>query len=193
MRMPQDSAIRASRGALRLLLVPAGAHLQGDRQVDRLHGCFEDARRMSFVAHQRRAGVAVDHLFHRTAEIDVDHPRAAIGVELCRLGHDARLAAGELHRHRLLFGAALRHSQRLPSLADHRLAGDHLRNDEAGAEPLDESAERQIGDPGHRREDDRIVQAYRGDRDAHRIRNYALCLRIRQMLASFILRRNINP
>ena len=61
-------------------LVPSRAHLQGDRQVDRLYRCFEDSRGMSLVAHQRGAGMPVDHLFHRATEIYVDDPRAAISV-----------------------------------------------------------------------------------------------------------------
>ena len=147
---------------------------------------------MGLVAHQRGAGMPIDHLFDRTTEIYVDDPRPAVGIELGGLGHDPRLTTGQLHGHRLLIGAAFRHRHRLTSLADHRLTGDHLGNDETGTEPLDEPAERQIADPRHRSEDDRIVQTYRDDGDAHRLRNYALCLSNRQMLALFILRCNIN-
>ena len=64
---------------------------------------------MSLVAHQRGAGLPVDHLFHRATEIYVDNSRAAIGVELCSLGHYARLAAGQLNGHRLLVDAAFGH------------------------------------------------------------------------------------
>jgi hypothetical protein len=60
---------------------------------------------MCFVAHQRRPGMPVDHLFHRATEIYVDYARPAVGVELSRLSHDARLAAGQLHGHGLLVGA----------------------------------------------------------------------------------------
>ena len=164
-----------------MALVPAGAHLQGDRQVDRLDGGFENARGMQLVAHQRRAGMAAHDLFDRTAEIDVDQPRAAIGVELCRLGHDPRLAAGELHRHRLLVGAALRHCQRLPGLADRRLAGDHLGDDERGALPFDDPPERQIGDARHRRQDDRICQRDRTERNAHGLLRIQICLNFHQL------------
>jgi len=45
-------------------------------------------------------------------------------------------ATSQLHGHRLLVGAAFGHSHRLASLADHRFTGDHLGNDEAGAEPF---------------------------------------------------------
>src|SRR5262249_28737922 len=125
-----------------IVLVPAGAHLQGNRQVDRPDRRFENPRRMSLIAHQRRAGMAVDDLFYRTAEIDGYDPRTGISVELRRLGHDLGVAACELHRHRLLFGTIARHRQRLPGLADHRLAGDHFRHDETRPQLLDETPER---------------------------------------------------
>ena len=54
--------------------------------------------------------MAVHHLLHRAAEIDVDEGGAAIGVEARRLGHHRGLAAGELHRHRLLLGRVLGHA-----------------------------------------------------------------------------------
>ena len=38
---------------------------------------------------------------HRTAHIDIDDRRAAIGIEFRRLGHFVRVATGKLHRHRL--------------------------------------------------------------------------------------------
>ena len=102
---------------------------------------------MHLVAHQRRTGMAVDHLFDRAAEIDVDDTGAAVGLELRRLGHHPRLAAGELHRHWLFLGAALRHQQRLPGVADGRFAGDHLGDDQGCALALHHAPERQIGDP----------------------------------------------
>jgi hypothetical protein len=127
----------------------------------------------------------VDHLFHRATEIYVDNSRAAIGVELCRLAHHARLAASQLHRHWLLVGVAFGHLHRLTGLADHRFTGDHLGNDEPGAKSLYEPAERQIADPRHGREDDRIIEGYSADRDAHRIRNFTVCLPIGQNVTCF--------
>ena len=98
-------------GRVALVIVPAGAHLQRHRQIDRLDRRFEDAGRLQFVAHQRRPGMAAHHLLDRATEIDVDQAGAAVGVEFGCLGHHRRLAAGELHCHRLLLGAALRHRQ----------------------------------------------------------------------------------
>jgi len=129
-------------GCVAIAIIPACAHLQGNRQIDRLDCRFQDTRSMGLVAHQRRASVAIDHFLYRTAEIDVDDPRAAVGIELCRFGHHPRLAAGELNRHRLFFRAASRHRQRLPGFSDHRLAGDHFGHNKAGPQVLDEAAKR---------------------------------------------------
>ena len=184
----RDHADAAGFGNLRqarrvaVVVVPARAHLQGDRQIDRLDGRLEDARGVQFVAHQRRAGMAVDHLLDRAAEIDVDQPRAAVGVELRGLGHDLRLAAGELHRHRLLLGAALRHRQRLARLADRRLAGDHLGNDQRRPMPFDEAPERQVGHTRHRRQDDRVFQLNGVEENAHGLINFRKCQMFRQAL-----------
>ena len=162
-----------------VIVVPARAHLEGDRQIDGLNRGFEDARGMQFVAHQGRAGMAVDDLFDRAAEIDVDKRRATIRIELGRLGHDPRLAAGELDGHRLLLGAALRHREGLARLADRRLAGDHLRDDKRGPLLLDDAAERQIGHPGHRRQDDRVFKCDRAEANAHGLCNLTICLKNR--------------
>ena len=122
---------------------------------------------MQLIAHQRRTGMAVDYFFDRATEIDVDQPRAAIGIQLGRLRHDLRLAPGKLDRHRLLLGAALRHRQRLAGVADRRLAGNHFRDHQGGALPFDDAAERQIGHPRHRRQDDRILEGDRTEANAH--------------------------
>src|SRR5271165_7513967 len=113
---------------------------------------------MGLVAHQRRARLAIDHFLHWTAEIDVDDPRAAIGIELCRLGYHPRLAPGKLNRHRLLVRAALRHRSRLPRLTDHRFAGDHFGHDETRPQALDETPEWQIRHTRHWRENNRVVE-----------------------------------
>ena len=122
----------------------------------------------------------IDDFFHRTAEIDVDQPRATVGVELRGLGHDLRLAAGKLHRHRLFFGAAPCHRQRLPRFADRSLACDHLRNHKRGAVSLDQTTERQVGHPRHRCQDDRVFECDRPDRNAHFIIKSTDCLIFRR-------------
>jgi hypothetical protein len=152
-------------------LVPAGAHLERDREVDRRDRGLHDAPGQVGFAHQRRAGGLVDHLLDRTTEVDVDQRRAAVGIEPRRLGHDFGLAAGQLHRHGEDLGAALGQLHRLPGLADHGLAGDHLRDHQPGAEALDQAPERQVRDPGHRGQDHRLGDLQGSNLDAHILGN----------------------
>ena len=165
-----DAAVFRDLGEARGVLVgivPALAHLQRDRQLHRLHRRFQDPGGLGLVAHQRGAGIAVDHLLHRAAEIDVDDGGAAILVELGGLGHHMRLAAGKLHRHRRFLGHILGHAQRLAVLPDHRFAGDHLGHHQPGAAALDQAAERQVGDARHGRQDHGVLEFHRADLNAH--------------------------
>jgi hypothetical protein len=150
-------------GCIATGLVPSGPHLQGHRKLHRLYGGFKDLRGMHLIAHQRRPGMAVHDLLHRAAEIDIDDGSPTILVELGGLGHHFGLAAGELHRHRELFGGVLGHQQRLAILAHHRGAGDHFGDDEARAASLDHLAERHVADSGHRSQDDWILDPDRTD------------------------------
>src|ERR1700720_1093035 len=100
MPIPQASAMRASRGALRL----RSSHPVRIFRVTGRSTALTVASRM-------RAAWASSRI-------------------------NARLAPGQLHGHRLLVGAALGHGDGLTGLADHRFAGDHLGNDEPGAEAL---------------------------------------------------------
>ena len=120
---------------------------------------------MNLVAHQRRTGMAVHHLLHRAAEVDVDDRRAAIFVELGGLGHHLGLAAGQLHRHGELLRGVPGHQERLAVLPYHGCRGDHLGHDQAGAAALDHLAERHVGDTRHRGQDDGIFDPDRADID----------------------------
>jgi hypothetical protein len=71
------------------------------------------------------------------------------------LRHSRRVAARELDRIRSAAARDLRHAERRLILPHHGPGGDHLRDDEAGAEVSGQGAERQIRDPGHRGEDHR--------------------------------------
>ena len=96
MRIPQASAIRASRGALRL---PSSHPVRIFNVTGRSTAFTVASRirsRVRLVAHQRRAGMPIHHLFDGATEIDVDEPGAAVGVELCRLCHHARLTPRQL-------------------------------------------------------------------------------------------------
>ena len=178
-----DAAILGDAGQPRRVaagMVPAGAHLQGHRQVHRLDRRLQDPRRMNLVAHERRAGMTVHHLLHRAAEIDVDESRTPVLVQLRRLGHHLGLAAGKLDRHGQLLRAALGHEQGFPRLADEGLAGDHFRDDEPRAAALDQAAEGQIRHPRHGRQDDRILESDGSDGNAHFLGKRQSCLSRKQ-------------
>ena len=165
-----DAAFLRDLGKLGRILgirVPAQAHLQRDRHFHRLDGCFQNARGGDLVAHQGRARMAVDHFFHRAAKIDVDDRCPAIFVELGSLGHHTGLTARQLHGHRKFFRRGARHKQRLAVLADHRLAGDHLRNHQSCAMALDQSAKRQIRNAAQRRQNYWGLKGDRTDFYAH--------------------------
>ena len=66
------------RGVQRIL-VPAEAHLQRDRDIDSLHGRLDQRQGVIGIAHQRRAGIAADHLLGRAAHVDLDDIGACIG------------------------------------------------------------------------------------------------------------------
>src|SRR6185437_15844160 len=68
-------------------------------------------------------------------------------------------AAGELHGGDAAAAVHLGHAQGVAVLAAHRPGGDHLGDHHPGALLLGETAERQVGDAGHRRQDDRRVDA----------------------------------
>ena len=106
------------------------------------------------VAHEGRAGIAADHPLGRAAHVDVDDPGAGRLGDAGRLGHPARLAAGELDDMRL-DARPLRPQLRLLRTLDQLVGRHHLGNDEAGAQTLDDPAEGDVRDARERREDRR--------------------------------------
>lgn len=94
-------------GRVQAAMVPAHPHFDGDRNRHRLDCCLNQAGGERQIAHQRRAGIAVDDLLHRTAHIDVDNRRPAIFIELGRFAHFIGSAPCKLHRHRLFAGVPL--------------------------------------------------------------------------------------
>ena len=59
-------------------MIPAHAHLHGDRDRYRIHGSLDQAGRKREVSHKRAAGIAVDDLLDRASHVDVDDGRTAI-------------------------------------------------------------------------------------------------------------------
>ena len=114
--------------------------------LHRLDHGLEDFRRVRLIAHQRRPDMVFHHLFHRAAEIDVDDVRAAILGEPRGFGHDLGVAARQLHGEKALARLPLRHAQRLPVRANHRLAREHFGDNQFRAEFPDDAAEGPVGD-----------------------------------------------
>ena len=146
-------------------MVPTHARLERDRHLHGLDGRLDQSRCKRQIPHQSRAGFAIDDLFDRAAHVDVDDRRAALLVQLGGFGHDVRLATGELDRHRLLSWIPHRLLQRLARFSNHRLAGDHLADRQAGAIALDDPPERQVSDSRHRRQNDWRRDLDRADLD----------------------------
>ena len=140
--------------------VPAEAHLHRHRHLDGADHRLHEPQRQLGLAHQRRAGEPARHLLRRAAEVDVDDRRPLPRRPARRLGHRARLAAGELHRRAAVARAELGPRPRLRPAPQHLARGDHLGNDEPGAEPEREVPERDVGDAGHRCQKNRRVERY---------------------------------
>ena len=77
-------------------MVPAQAHLHGDRNLDGPAHRRQQACGVVEVAHQRRAGLAAGHGLGRTAHVDVDGVGPVRHGDAGGLGHGLGGAAGEL-------------------------------------------------------------------------------------------------
>src|SRR3546814_3658799 len=84
MRISDWSSDVCSSDLVEAVVAPAHAHLDRHRHLHRLDAGLDQRRGEFQVAHQRRTGVAIRHLAHRTAHVDVDDRGAAILVELGR-------------------------------------------------------------------------------------------------------------
>ena len=135
---------------------------------DCLHDRVDQGQRMIEVAHQRRAGRTVGHVFRRTAHIDVDDVGAGAFRDTRALAHPIGFAAGDLHhmQARAMIRHALLRDVRPLSVAlfGERGASGHFRDHEARAKARRLAAERRIGDAQHRRQKHRIGQIDRADR-----------------------------
>ena len=161
---PAASARRASSGALRLAVVPAGAHLQRDGHVDGADDRLDQARGVIEVAHQRRAGQLARHLAGRAAHVDVDDVGAQFFRHARPFRHPARLAARQLYDEgsKIPANCAIAHAM---AVLDQVLARHHLRDDQAGAQNMRKLAERQVGDARHRRQEHVAAQRVPADAD----------------------------
>jgi hypothetical protein len=96
---PHARSLRAPRqlGGVMRAVVPTKPHLQRHRHAHHAHHGIDQGQRMIEIAHQRRAGSAVDHVLGRAPHIDVDDVGAETLGDARAFGHPARFAAGELH------------------------------------------------------------------------------------------------
>ena len=117
------------------------------------------------VAHEGGAGIAADHPLGRAAHVDVDDPGAGRFRDTGCFRHPARLAAGELDDMR--FDARpFRPQLGLLRTLDKLVGCNHLGDDEACAQTLDDPAVGDIRDARERRKDRRRFDPYWTDAEA---------------------------
>src|SRR5262245_15885176 len=138
-------------------VVPARADLHGDGHGDAPADAVDDLGRFGGLAKQRAPRAAVDDLADRAAHVHVDRVRAAPDEDRRRLAHDGGVGARDLDDARTLVVGERRELERALVPAHDALGHAHLRRGEGAAEPAHDSAEREVGEPRHRREEERRV------------------------------------
>ena len=84
-------------------VIPAGAELHRERNLDcRLDG-LKDIDNQGQVAQTARATIAANHLLDRAAKVDVDKVEAQRFAVPRRIGHHLRIRPKQLRRNRMLF------------------------------------------------------------------------------------------
>ena len=136
-----------------LAVVPAGAHLDRDRDADGLHHPANHRRRVPRLTHEAASGIVLGDLRDRTPHVHVDDVRAHAFDHLRRRRHLLGIAAEDLNRDRPLFFRVLGELERAVDAAHQPFRADHLGDHEsAAAVPLDQAAECAVGHAGHRRD-----------------------------------------
>jgi hypothetical protein len=143
--------------------VPAGAELQCDRHVHRLHHRLEDLPYQRLVPEQGRARHGVADLLRGATHVDVDDLGALPDVVARGVRHHRRLGAGDLHRDRLDLAVVVGAPARLLAAPEERIRGHHLGYGQARAELLAQLPEGAVRDTGHRRDKKIISQRARTD------------------------------
>ena len=88
---------RGDLGRVQHRIIPAQPCLERDRHLDRPHHRRDQGQRMVRIAHQRRAGIAIRHLFGGATHVDVDDGGTLRFGDAGGLGHPMGLAARDLH------------------------------------------------------------------------------------------------
>ena len=129
--------------------IPAGADLQGHRDIDgRDHG-IENATDQRLVLQQGGPRHEVADLLRRTPHIDVDDLGTLRRVETGGIRHHGRIGAGDLHGNRFVLAGMVDAATRLFTAPDERVGGNHLGDGETGSQRTAELPERTISDACH--------------------------------------------
>ena len=135
-----------------MVLVPALAELDGDRQGNRLDDRLGDPAREGGIFHERAAAPVARDLGRRTAHVDVNHVGTVVERLFCRLCQDVWLVPEELHRDRP-FG--ILYAEQLGGFligVVHPLGARHFADHIGRAELLADLAEGAVRHARHRRE-----------------------------------------
>ncbi len=134
-------------------LVPSRADLDRQRQGSTAANGGDHLRHPQGLTQHGAAGTGADDLGDRATEVEVDQ-LAGAGELRSRAGHGLRVLAEELHRQRSLLGNGVQQFPGSPAVADQAVGADHLREDQAGAEPLHDQPIGKVGDSRHGGEKD---------------------------------------
>ena len=135
-------------------LVPAPTHFHRHRHRAGLHHRLGDAGGPLRVLHQGGAVTVGDHLAHGTAHVDVDEVGAGqLGGHAGGFRHAGGVAAEDLHPGRMLPRPQTQQTAGLAVLIAQGLGADHLGDGKPCPQLPADLAEGQIGDPGHRGQD----------------------------------------
>ena len=89
------------------LIVPAGAELHGERNRDGGADFAQHPLHQRQIAQQAGAAVALHHLVHRAAEVDIEDVEAQVLADARGVGHHGRIGAEELRGDGVLFGVEI--------------------------------------------------------------------------------------
>ena len=136
--------------------IPAGAGLDGDRQVRRANHRANDPVDEIQVLEAARATVALHDLFYRAAKVDVDEFRLVVlGDQSRRFRHGVRIGAVDLDPDRSLTGLELGPLERGTDPAPDGLRGKKLGQHHIRPQVPTDLPERSLGDARHGREHER--------------------------------------
>ena len=142
---------------LAVLVIVAEACLHRHRRVDRFHHGFGDGHHLRDVVHDARACAFRGHLFHRTAEIDVDDVGVGSLSITRRFHHRFYGITEDLNTHWSFKLFEIKLFYAFHRVTDETISGDELRIDHVGTKQLADITERWVGDILHGGQQERIV------------------------------------